>query len=97
MLDRESDKSITIITIDGCESCVNLINNVNRAVRNHSVKIDVVVKNYKEFTKQLRKLLKLKDFPVAIFRVKNTETFRFTGCTAEACIARYIDLYLKHK
>lgn len=97
MLDRESDKSITIIIIDGCKSCDNLINAVNRAVRSHSIKINVSVKNYKEFTKRLRSLLKLKDFPVAIFRVKNTETFRFVGSTADTCITRYIDLYLKDK
>lgn len=97
MLDRESDKSITIITIDGCKSCENLVNTVNRAVRKHSVKINIVIKNYKEFTKKLRCFLKLTDFPVAIFRIKHKETFRFVGSTAETCIARYIDLYLKNR
>ena len=39
--------------------------------------------------------MKLKDFPTVIFRKDKTETFRFSGSTAVACINRYIDLYLK--
>ena len=57
--------------------------------------ISINIKNYKDLTPSTRKHMKLKDFPTVIFRKDKTETFRFSGSTAVACINRYIDLYLK--
>lgn len=96
MLKNDATCNITILVISGCIACDIVVHNVKEAVVfNTKLPISITVKNYKDLTSLTRKQMKLKDFPTVIFRKNKTETFRFNGSTAVACISRYIDLYLK--
>ena len=88
MLKNDATCNITILVISGCIACDIVVHNVKEAVTfNTKLPISINIKNYKDLSPSTRKQMKLKDFP--------TETFRFSGSTAVACINRYIDLYLK--
>lgn len=96
MLKNDATRNITILVISGCVACDIVIHNVKEAVCfNTKVPININIKNYNDLTRGTRKKMQLKDFPTVIFSKDKTETFRFNGSTAVACINRYIDLYLK--
>lgn len=96
MLKHDSTRNITILVISGCIACDIVVHNVKEAVAfNTKLPVSINIKNYKDLSPMTRKQMKLKDFPTVIFRKDKTETFRFSGSTAVACINRYIDLYLK--
>lgn len=96
MLKHDATRNITVLVISGCIACDIVVHNIKEAVvSNTKIPVNINIKNYNDLTPRTRKQMKLKDFPTVIFSKDKTETFRFNGSTAVACINRYIDLYLK--
>ena len=86
---------IVLITTKGCEGCNIMHKNIKQALENTSKKIEYVVKDITELTKEEKSKVKLCDFPTTLFYKNDRITRREVGTRPYIVVVRWIDVDFK--
>ena len=87
---------ILILTTEGCDACVIAKRNVDIALTQTSIEIEVEVKDWHEVSKNVILKNKIKDFPAALYFVDDKLVNKAIGSYPSAVYLRWIDLYFKN-
>lgn len=86
---------ILILTTEGCDACAIAKRNVDIALNQTSVEIEVEVKDWHEMTRNFILKNKVKDFPAVLYFVDDKLVNKAIGSYPSAVYLRWIDLYFK--
>lgn len=86
---------IVLVTTKGCEGCSIMCNSIKQALNNTSKKIEFVIKDITELTKEEKSKLKTSDFPTTIFYRNNRITRQEVGTRPYIVVVRWIDVDFK--
>lgn len=86
---------IVLITTRGCEGCSIMRNSIKQALNNTSKKIEFVIKDITELTKEEKSKLKTSDFPTTLFYKNNRITRQEVGTRPYIVVVRWIDVDFK--
>lgn len=86
---------IVLVTTKGCEGCSIMRNSIKQALNNTSKKIEFVIKDITELTKEEKSKLKTSDFPTTIFYRNNRITRQEVGTRPYIVVVRWIDVDFK--
>ena len=86
---------IVLVTTKGCEGCNIMHKNIKQALDCTSKKIEYVVKDVTELTKEEKSKLKTYDFPTTLFYKNNRITRREVGTRPYIVVVRWIDVDFK--
>lgn len=87
---------IVLVTTKGCEACTIAEDNITAAVAQSSVDVDIIVKDFHEFSKKEEKMYKLKDYPTALYFVDGKVVYTAVGTYPIPVYLRWIDVYFKN-
>ena len=86
---------IVLVTTTGCEGCNIMHKSIKQALDCTSKKIEYVVKDVTELTKEEKSKLKTYDFPTTLFYKNNRITRREVGTRPYIVVVRWIDVDFK--
>lgn len=86
---------IIIVTTEGCDACSIAEDNITSAVAQSSVDIDIIVKDFHEFSKQEQKEYKLRDYPTVLYFIDDKFIHSAIGTYPIPVYLRWIDIYFK--
>ena len=86
---------IVLITTKGCEVCNIMHKSIKQALDCTSKKIEYVVKDVTELTKEEKSKLKTYDFPTTLFYKNDRITRREVGTRPYIVVVRWIDVDFK--
>lgn len=86
---------ILIITTEGCEACSIAKCNINAAIVQSSIDIDVEDKDWHDINRKFIITNKIKDFPTVIYFVDDKIVNKTVGTYPSAVYLRWIDIYFK--
>ena len=87
---------IVIITTKGCEACNIAEDNITAAVAQSSVDVDIVLKDFHEFSSKEQKEYKLRDYPTVLYFIDNKMVYTSVGTYPVPVYIRWIDMYFKN-
>ena len=86
---------IVLVTTKGCEGCNIMHKSIKQALDCTSKKIEYVVKDVTELTKEVKSKLKTYDFPTTLFYKNDRITRREVGTRPYIVVVRWIDVDFK--
>lgn len=86
---------IVLVTTKGCEGCNIMHKSIKQALDCTSKKIEYVVKDITELTKEEKSKLKTSDFPTTVFYKNNRITRKEVGTRPYIVVVRWIDVDFK--
>ena len=86
---------IILVTTKGCEGCNIMHKSIKQALECTSKKIEYVVKDITELTKEEKSKLITSDFPTTIFYKNNRITRKEIGTRPYIVVVRWIDVDFK--
>ena len=86
---------ILLVTTKGCEGCNIMHKSIKQALDCTSKKIEYVVKDVTELTKEEKSKLKTYDFPTTLFYKNNRITRQEVGTRPYIVVVRWIDVDFK--
>ena len=86
---------IVLVTTKGCEGCNIMHKSIKQALDCTSKKIEYVVKDITELTKEEKSKLKTYDFPTTLFYKNNRITRQEVGTRPYIVVVRWIDVDFK--
>ena len=86
---------IVLVTTKGCEGCNIMNNSIKQALKCTSKKIEYVVKDVKELTKEEKVKIKASDFPTTVFYRNGRITRKQIGTMPYIVVVRWIDIDFK--
>ena len=86
---------IVLVTTKGCEGCNIMNNSIKQALKCTSKKIEYVVKDVKELTKEEKTKIKASDFPTTIFYKNDRIIRQEVGTRPYIVVLRWIDVDFK--
>ena len=86
---------IILVTTKGCEGCNIMHKSIKQALDCTSKKIEYVVKDITELTKEEKSKLKTYDFPTTLFYKIDRITRREVGTRPYIVVVRWIDVDFK--
>ena len=86
---------IILVTTKGCEGCNIMYKSIKQALDCTSKKIEYVVKDVTELTKEEKSKLKTYDFPTTLFYKNDRITRREVGTRPYIVVVRWIDVDFK--
>ncbi len=86
---------ILILTTEGCEACDIAKRNVDIAISQANVEIEIEVKNWHEEKIEFISRNKIKDFPAVLYFVNNRLVNKAIGSYPSAVYLRWIDIHFK--
>lgn len=86
---------IVLVTTKGCEGCNIMHKSIKQALDCTSKKIEYVVKDVTELTKEEKSKLKTYDFPTTLFYKNNRITRQEVGTRPYIVVVRWIDVDFK--
>ena len=86
---------IVLVTTKGCEGCNIMHKSIKQALDYTSKKIEYVVKDVTELTKEEKSKLKTYDFPTTLFYKNDRITRREVGTRPYIVVVRWIDVDFK--
>ena len=86
---------IVLVTTKGCEGCNIMHKSIKQALDCTSKKIEYVVKDVTELTKEEKSKLKTYDFPTTLFYKNNRITRLEVGTRPYIVVVRWIDVDFK--
>ena len=87
---------IVIVTTEGCEACNIAEDNITAAVAQSSVDVDIIVKDFHEFSRQEQKIYKLRDYPTILYFTDDNLCYTAVGTYPVPVYLRWIDMYFKN-
>ena len=87
---------IVIVTTEGCEACNIAEDNITSAVAQSSVDVNIVLKDFHEFTSKEQKEYKLRDYPTVLYFVDDKMVCTSVGTYPVPVYIRWIDMYFKN-
>lgn len=87
---------IVIITTEGCEACNIAEDNITSAVAQSSVDVDIVLKDFHEFSSKEQKEYKLMDYPTVLYFIDNKIVYTSVGTYPVPVYLRWINMYFKY-
>ena len=87
---------IVIVTTKGCEACNIAEDNITADVAQSSVDVDIILKDFHEFSRQEQKQYKLKDYPTILYFVDDNLVNNVVGTYPVPVYLRWIDIYFKN-
>ena len=86
---------IVLVTTKGCEGCNIMHKSIKQALDCTSKKIEYVVKDVTELTKEEKSKLKTYDFPTTLFYKNDRITRQEVGTRPYIVVVRWIDVDFK--
>lgn len=86
---------IILVTTKGCEGCNIMHKSIKQALDCTSKKIEYVVKDVTELTKEEKSKLKTYDFPTTLFYKNDRITRQEVGTRPYIVVVRWIDVDFK--
>ena len=86
---------IVIVTTEGCEACNIAEDNITAAVAQSSVDVNIVLKDFHEFSRQEQKEYKLRDYPTVLYFIDDKMVYTSVGTYPVPVYIRWIDMYFK--
>ena len=86
---------IVLVTTKGCEGCNIMHKSIKQALDCTSKKIEYVVKDITELTKEEKSKLKTYDFPTTLFYKNDRITRQEVGTRPYIVVVRWIDVDFK--
>ena len=86
---------ILILTTNGCEACDIAQRNVDIAISEANIEIQVDIKDWREEDRIFIKENKIKDFPTVLYIIDNNIVHKAVGSYPSAVYLRWIDIYFK--